>query len=49
MLLAVNYSANFGLYCLGNKAVREEAFKFLFRCKHIYWADWHDGKTQRIK
>lgn len=43
VLLALNYSINFLLYCVGNKNVRDEAFQVFFRCKNIYWGDWQKG------
>lgn len=37
ILLVLNYSINFLLYCIGNKRVREETIAVLFKCRNLYW------------
>ncbi|TRY79144.1 hypothetical protein TCAL_05999 [Tigriopus californicus] len=37
VLMVLNYSINFLLYCIGNKRVREETIAVLFKCRNLYW------------
>ncbi len=39
VLLVLNYSINFLLYCIGNANIRRETFMWIFKCKNIYRGD----------